>query len=284
MKLMLGTAQFGIPYGAFNAGGQVPLETVKTMLDIAADSGIDMLDTARAYGEAETVLARCGAPARFRIVSKCPDLSAEEKPVAALHAAFDSSCEAMGTRTMYGYLLHNAEDIMRSGVWEALCALRDDGRVERIGVSGYEAEVLAKLCLRYPLTLVQLPANVLDPWYDTIELPNTVEVHVRSAFLQGFLLSDPASLPPHLAPFRPVLEEFRANARAHRLTTLEAALAPLLSSPCVTKVAVGADNPEHFEQILQAVQALDGRSVPKFSLQAGATKNLTDPRLWRTAV
>lgn len=49
MKLALGTAQFGIPYGAFNARGQVPLETVKTMLEIAANSGIDMLDTARVW-------------------------------------------------------------------------------------------------------------------------------------------------------------------------------------------------------------------------------------------
>lgn len=283
MKLMLGTVQFGISYGAFNATGQVPLDKVEAMLSAAAAAGIDMLDTARAYGDSEAVLARAGAPARFDIVTKCPDLRAESDPVAALHAAFDASCAALGVTRLYGYLLHNAEDLARPGIWDALCTLRDAGRVGSIGVSGYEAEAVADLCDLFPLTLVQLPANVLDPWYDRVILPGSVEVHVRSAFLQGFLLGDPEQLPPHLAPFRTVLEQFRAQAAAQGVTPLQAALAPLLASPRVTRVAVGADNPEQLEQIVQAVQALDGRPAPQLGPFAGVTRDLTDPRRWNTS-
>lgn len=284
MKLMLGTVQFGISYGAFNATGQVPLDKVQAMLDAAARAGIDMLDTARAYGEAEAVLARAGAPARFDIVSKCPDLRAVDDPVAALHTAFDASCKTLGVTRLYGYLLHNAEDLARPGVWPALQSLRDAGRVERIGVSGYEAGAVAELCDRFALSLVQLPANVLDPWYDRVTLPDTVELHVRSAFLQGFLLGDPGALPSHLAPFRGVLEQFRRQAEAQGLTPLQAALAPLIASPRVAKVVVGADSPEQLDQILHAAQTLEKRLgagfTPALGPFAGVTRDLTDPRRW----
>lgn len=281
MKLMLGTVQFGLSYGAFNATGQVQLDQVETMLATAKAAGIDMLDTARNYGASEAVLARTGASERFDIVSKCPNLCAETDPVAALNAAFDASCDALGATQLYGYLLHNAEDLARPGIWDALCALRNAGRLVRIGVSGYDIETVANLCDRFPLTLVQLPANVLDPWYDRVTLPGSVEVHVRSAFLQGFLLGNPERLPPHLAPFRAVLEQFRAEAAVQGLTPLQAALSPLLASPRVTKVAVGADNPCQLEQILQAVAAMDGRPAPQLGPYAEVTHELTDPRQWK---
>lgn len=279
---MLGTVQFGITYGAFNVTGQVPLDKVQTMLATAQTAGIDMLDTARAYGDSEAVLARAGACERFDIVSKCPDLRDEANPVASLQAAFDASCTALGVMQLYGYLLHNAEDLARPGIWDALCALRDLGRVRHIGVSGYDIETVVNLCDHFPLTLVQLPANVLDPWYDRVTLPRSLEVHVRSAFLQGFLLGDPERLPPHLAPFRAVLEQFRAQADAQGLTPLQAALAPLLASPRVARVAVGADGPGQLAQILQAVEALNGRPAPQLGPFDGVTQDLTDPRRWRT--
>lgn len=282
MKLMLGTVQFGISYGAFNATGQVSLPQVSDMLNLAEEVGITMLDTARAYGSSEAVLARAGAPARFEIVSKCPDLRTEIDPVTALKDAFDASCAALGVSRLYGYLLHNAEDLLRHGVWDALCALRDSGRVRRIGVSGYEVEAVAELCARFPLTLVQLPANVLDPWYDRVALPEGVEIHVRSVFLQGFLLSDPASLPAHLAPWRATLEQFRAEAAAQGLSPVQAALAPLLASPTIARVAVGVDSPAQLGDILQAVQELLDQPAPTFGPFEGATMELTDPRQWRT--
>jgi len=280
MKLMLGTAQFGLPYGTFNSSGQVPSSMASTMLDQAAVAGVKVLDTARAYGEAESVLAHAGAAARFNIVSKCPDLAQSSDPAAALQAAFETSCATLGVSRLYGYLLHNAEDLGRSGVWETLCALRDAGRVERIGVSGYDAEDVRVLCNRFPLTLVQLPANVLDPWYERMELPTTLEVHVRSAFLQGFLLSNPSKLPLHLAPWRATLEQFRAEAAEQGLTPVQAALAPLLTSPAIDRVAVGADSPEQLDDILQAAQALSDEASATFGPFGGVTKSLTDPRQW----
>lgn len=281
MKLMLGTVQFGITYGAFNATGQVPITQVSAMLDRAVEAGITILDTARAYGASEEILAQVAAPSRFDIVSKCPDLQDAEDPAAALLEAFDTSRKTLGVTQLYGYLLHNAADLERPGIWDTLRELRDRGWVHKIGVSGYAAQEVRSLCESYPLTLVQLPANVLDPWYDQLMLPDTVELHVRSAFLQGFLLADPESLPAHLAPWRATLEQFRAEATSQGLTPLQGALAPLLSCPNIARVAVGADSLGQLEDILKAVQALEHQPSFKLGPFEGMTQNLTDPRRWR---
>ena len=56
-ELCLGTVQFGMNYGVNNQIGRQPTwKESFEMLDIAIDRGIDVIDTARAYGEAELVL------------------------------------------------------------------------------------------------------------------------------------------------------------------------------------------------------------------------------------
>src|SRR5262245_7437661 len=71
-SLALGTVQFGLDYGVTNRAGRVAASEIDAILALAADSGIDTLDTAALYGDAEEVLgaglARVGSS--FRIISK----------------------------------------------------------------------------------------------------------------------------------------------------------------------------------------------------------------------
>lgn len=280
MKISLGTVQFGGAYGAFNTRGQVPLDEVKEILSMAKNAGVKVLDTARAYGEAEKVLAAVNAPSDFDIITKCPALEAESDPVGMLQAAFNASTKTLGVKQVHGYLLHNAEDIVIPGVFEALEELRDSGRTKGIGVSGYDAQKVRDYCDDYSLNFVQLPANILDPWYESINFPEDVEVHVRSVFLQGFLVGDPTSLPSHLTQFSDVLAQFQAEASIQGLSPLQAALSPLLACQQVDKIVVGADNPSQISEILLAVSILSGRTSPAFGPFKGVTSNLTDPRKW----
>ena len=56
-KLCLGTVQFGMNYGVNNQIGRQPTwQESFEMLDYAFENGIDTIDTARAYGDAEIVL------------------------------------------------------------------------------------------------------------------------------------------------------------------------------------------------------------------------------------
>lgn len=281
MKLALGTVQFGLNYGSFGARRQVEASEVASLLARAESAGIDLLDTARAYGQSEAVLGETRAAERFRIVTKCPSLAGESDPVAALRAAFDASCQALGVERVAGYLLHNAGDLEFPGVWDALEALTVAGRVERIGASFYGFEEAEALCRRYPLTLVQLPGNVLTPWYAERGLPPGVEVHVRSVFLQGFLLSDPERLPDRFQPWRSTLQTFRERAAGLGLTPQAAALAPLLQSPHVDRIVVGVETLAQLDQILEATSAVDTGQQLDLGEYPDVTPALTDPRNWQ---
>ena len=50
---MIGTVQFGIPYGIANNQGQPSNEEVMAIMKHAHESGVDEYDTAAAYGESE---------------------------------------------------------------------------------------------------------------------------------------------------------------------------------------------------------------------------------------
>ena len=52
-KLILGTVQFGLHYGVNNTTGKPSKENIKSILDSAYNSGIQLLDTAEAYGDSQ---------------------------------------------------------------------------------------------------------------------------------------------------------------------------------------------------------------------------------------
>ena len=57
MKLCIGTVQFGMDYGVFDAPKKDPEYCLKC-LDFATQNGINAIDTATAYGTAEEITGR----------------------------------------------------------------------------------------------------------------------------------------------------------------------------------------------------------------------------------
>ena len=53
MKYVLGTAQFGLNYGISNNTGKVSSTNIEKIFRTAIDQGVNYLDTANVYGDAE---------------------------------------------------------------------------------------------------------------------------------------------------------------------------------------------------------------------------------------
>ena len=82
-RLVLGTAQLGMPYGIANSTGKPDFETAVSLIKTAWEHGIREFDTAQAYGESETVLGRAlsslGISNDVRIITKLdPKLDPQE--------------------------------------------------------------------------------------------------------------------------------------------------------------------------------------------------------------
>ena len=69
MRLALGTVQFGLAYGISNSAGEIADDELDAILALARKLGMDTLDTAQAYGNAESRLGS-RPTADFRLVNK----------------------------------------------------------------------------------------------------------------------------------------------------------------------------------------------------------------------
>lgn len=283
-KLALGTVQFGLDYGISNRSGRTPADEVARILTLAADSGIDMLDTARAYGEAEQVLGQLPGrlATRFRIVSKT-------RPGAAgadIRLSVQESLAALGIPTLDALLFHRASDLAGDAGarnWAMAESLRREGLVSRIGVSAYTGDELRDIVARFPLAVVQVPVNLFDQrlLHDgtLADLKSRgVEIHVRSAFLQGLLLMSPADVPAPLAAIRARLQALDTRCRDAGMSRLQACLGFLLARPEIDRVVLGVNSVAHLREILAATATPGGIAVDDLAVD---DPDIIDPSRWR---
>ncbi len=294
VKLALGTVQWGMPYGITNTDGQPDLISVEKIMDRAFTSGIDLLDTASAYGISEELLGRYVTEERsFRIVTKTVGLGNErigDKEIERLKKGIDQSFMRLRRNKIYGILVHDAMELLLPGgerVFSELEALKQSNCVAKIGISAYSPDVVLKVTQKYPIDLVQVPLNLLDQRVVTSgilqKLKNEgVEIHVRSAFLQGTLLADIKTLP---AKFNSIHKQFSliedVTKRAG-LSKMALALSFIKRIPEVDRILVGVLNERQLEECLAAVNSdqideIDFRQFESHDL------SIIDPSRWKFA-
>lgn len=282
-RLALGTAQFGLAYGLNNQAGQPSTAAVAEVLAAAQAAGLTLLDTAAAYGNSEARLGElAGANPAFEVITKLP---AGPPTQVAQHLA--ESLARLRRTQLYGVLFHAFGPLQAEpDAWLALQAARAAGQVARIGVSLYhphEAEWL--LAKGWNVDLVQVPYNVLDQRFAAV-LPQLaargVEVHVRSAFLQGLLLREPNALPNFFQPLAPKLRQLRALAAEADVPLPAALLLFAAYAPGVARAVIGVDSVANLHENLAAAAHLAAaeRLRPALAALAEPTDTFILPYAW----
>lgn len=285
MRLALGTAQFGLPYGIANQDDQVTRTEAKAMLQLAATNGIDILDTAIDYGESETCLGEVGTQG-FKLVTKLPAVPDGCAGVRGwVQDQVGASLARLGVSTVYGLLLHRPEQLLGTSgkaLYQTLQGLKETGLVQKVGVSVYAPSELEALIPQYHFDLVQAPFNLVDcclntsGWMQRLKYEG-VEIHTRSAFLQGLLLMPQTALPPKFAPWSDLWERWHKWLSDRDISAVQACLAFPLSVPEIDRVVVGADNVSQLAQIISAAASDVPSDLPDLSCDA---ENLINPARW----
>ncbi len=292
VKIGLGTVQFGLDYGIANTNGRVPFDEVEQILGRAATLGITVLDTVALYGVSEETLGRILGPEHpFRIITKTPKAAGDritDNDAADLAGTFDRSLQRLKQQTVYGLLIHDADDLLKTGgqlLIDALRRVRDSGRVTKIGVSVYTGAQLDSVLELFTPDLVQLPLNVLDQRLiadgrlDRLHQMG-VEVHARSVFLQGLLLMEPQSLDAYFDAVRDSLEHYWNGMKQTGATPLEGALRFALGLSQIDTVIVGVCSRQELEDIRLGATH---RGFPDidFSRWAVDDPHYVNPSQWR---
>lgn len=284
-RLALGTAQFGLDYGVANQTGRVPPDEVRSILNEARNAGMDLLDTAVAYGVSEAALGRAGVRG-WQVVTKLPACPASLLDVADwVRAQVDGSLRRLGLTRLYGLLLHRPKQLlepMGPTLLRSLRQLQQDGWVEKIGLSVYEPEELDSLMGCFTPELVQLPYNALDGRWGQRWLPSLaamgVEIHARSVFLQGLLLMPAARRPAYFARWGDTWAAWATWLASSGQEPLQACLGAVLARPEIQRVVVGVDSAAQLRQLLAAAD------VGALEVPAGLQirdPELLNPALWK---
>jgi aryl-alcohol dehydrogenase-like predicted oxidoreductase len=284
-KLALGTVQFGQSYGVANKLGQVARSDVKAMLKFALANSIDTLDTAISYGESEVCLGEIGTQG-FNLVTKLPGLPKDCKDITNwVRHEVGASLNRLGVADVYGLLLHHPEQLLGpSGLdlYKELQELKCSGRVKKIGISIYSPSELTVLYPRYSFDLVQAPFNLVDQrfyhsgWLQRLK-DDDVEVHTRSAFLQGLLLMDQEDIPDKFSHWGNLWRTWHRWLADHDNSAVQACLAFPLAFSEIDRVIVGANSLSQLSQIV--IAANDQREFNFPDLQC-EDESLINPANW----
>jgi aryl-alcohol dehydrogenase-like predicted oxidoreductase len=291
-QLCLGTAQFGLPYGITNAAGQVSEPEVLALLAEAAAADLTMLDTAQAYGDAEAVIGRTLPPGHpFRLISKLPAQSQSaftSDDCLVWDQAFERSCVRLGQPCLDALLLHSPADLRKPGgehLREWLISLRQRGLVRRLGVSIYGSADLVGVRPDL-LDLVQLPLSLYD---QRLLIDGTITrlrdqgcaVHARSLYLQGLLLSPPASWPAWVDPAaRAHHARLECLAADRGSTLLECALGFARAQVVLEAVVLGICSRLELQQLLRAWGRISPWKEGEWRTWALPDAGILDPRHW----
>ena len=270
-KLALGTAQFGLNYGVANTAGCVSGEMADAILRSAKLSGMDTLDTAIDYGKSEEVLGDLGVD-DWNVVTKLPAVPEGCPDVAAwVRAQTLASLDRLGLSRMYCLLLHRPAQLLGhigSTLYAALQSLKSEGLVAKVGASVYGPLELDGLWPRYRLDLIQAPLNILDRrlvssgWAARLKDAG-VELHTRSAFLQGLLLMPSEKRPERFNRWSDIWQEWDRWLLATGLSPVQACLRYANSLHDIDRVVIGVDTVMQLNEILAAFDGvLD--SLPAF--------------------
>ena len=268
-KLALGTAQFGMDYGIGSSPGKLSISEVKKILEYAKSTNIDMLDTASAYGNSEKTLGKLNVD-EFHVVTKTRHfnvLKITDDDLTLLNRDFDQSLKDLKLDSVYGLLIHNADDLMKPGaskIIESIQNLKKTNKIKKIGVSIYENKHLNFVLENFDIDLVQIPLNIfdrrlIDNGMLKLLSQKGLEVHARSIFLQGLLLLENSSRPRKFDRWDSLWKSWSEWLNDYKISPLEASIRYAMSFSEISKVLVGIDS---FNQLIEIVDAASGVLPP----------------------
>jgi len=269
--LALGTVELGLDYGIAAPGefGRPAEPEAIRMVHAALDGGINLIDTARAYGESEAVLGRALRGRRDQVVlatkvrtqlddGTLPD-SADLRGL--MERALETSLRLLQTDYVDIWQIHNVDAELlrrRDIVAEVFAAARQSGKVRYVGGSTYGAEMPMAALQTGLFDMLQITYSTLDQRLADQVLPAAADrgvgIVARSILLKGALTPRGDYLPDHLAELRERSRQFRGLVAALGLDIgpVQAAIAFGLAQAQIHAVLVGVRSEWELREALDA--------------------------------
>ena len=269
--LALGTVELGLEYGIAMPGefGRPTEDEAVRLVHTALDGGMNLIDTARAYGESEAVLGRALRGRRAEVVlatkvrTQRDDGTTPTGPELRQHmqCALETSLRLLQTDYVDIWQVHNVDTALlaqRELLAEVFAAARRSGKARAIGGSTYGVEMPIAAIESDLFDMLQVTYSVLDQRLSDQVLPTAAErdigIVVRSILLKGALTARGDYLPEHLAELRERSRQFRELVADSGLgiSPVQAAITFGLAHTQIHSVLIGVRSEQELREALGA--------------------------------
>ena len=264
-QLTLGTVQLGLPYGINNSNGMPSYEESAKILNTALSLGITSFDTARTYGESETVLGKFFKEDNREktIITKVSFENIDKSAVKdTLYSQVRDSINKLGIERIPFVKLHSEKMIAAYGdtLINALGDLKRDGLVSGVGISFSDKTNLLDYTDGTGFDCVQIPANM----FDSHEILNGgikaladrgIAVFIRSVYLQGLFFKSTDELPEKIRSAKAPLESIKKLSRDTGVSVAELALTFIRDTEGIASLILGCDTPEQLKESVNLFKA-----------------------------
>ncbi len=267
-RIVIGTVRFSGLYGINTNKKILRKVDVQKILNFASKKKIKYLDTAIDYKKTNNILRNLNLK-NFNITSKLPGkkrfkLKYNHLNVRKLVIDHLKKLKVKKLHTLY---LHQPDDILKKNginIIYSLQKLKKEKKINKIGYSIYSTRQLKRLLNIFKPDIIQCPLNILDRRFLKRNFLNklqnqNIEIHVRSIFFQGGLISDYKNLKKKLLFPRSAYDKWVKWLKKKKINKVRGALSILYKLDKKVKVVIGV---ESIDQLSQIVKEINKKILP----------------------
>lgn len=285
-KFILGTVQMGLAYGVNNTQGQISLENSCKILEYAFDSGIHILDSAEAYGNAHKVIGafhKIQPHKKFKVITKLPHHFNEN-----IFDKVNGYLRDLQVGKLYALLFHSFSSYQEnSDNFKDLIQLKKSGKIKYIGVSVYTNKEIEEVLLNDNVDIIQLPFNLFDN--DNLR-GNILQkakakgkiIHTRSALLQGLFFKDLNDNNKTVQGLKDEFTQLSNIIKNSNLSIAQLAINYCLQQKNIDNILIGVDAIAQLKDNIRALNyELKSATIQEINTIKVNDINLLNPSLWK---
>jgi aryl-alcohol dehydrogenase-like predicted oxidoreductase len=254
----LGTVELGLDYGitAPGQGNRPTQDTAIRLVHRALDAGINLIDTARVYGDSEEILGLALKNRRGKVIlaTKTVTQAAGGVPLSGddlrrhMFASLEQSLRALQTDYVDIWQIHNVDrNVLQEAevIGDVFADVQAKGFVRFTGGSFYGSDFPVQALALNLFDVMQITYSILDQRladnFFPLATTDNIGILARSVLLKGALTERAEHLPAHLNELRLRSRALRELITANKVgaTPAQTAIAFALAQPAIHAVLIG---------------------------------------------
>jgi len=278
-KIVVGTAQFSKSYGIINNKTLSPTNLLK----ISKKNHLNTFDTSDNYNKTFYFVER-----NYKTSKLIVKVSTQKKnrliPLILFKKKINEITKRISPNRIHSFLIHDFDlkQIKQNSLhYNYLMNYCLNNNIN-FGFSIYNLKEFYKIKKIFKFNILQIPLSIfnrefLDTNFKNFVKKNKIEIHARSIFLQGLLVSDIKSIPNKFKKYKKYFINWNKYCQKNNLSKVQACLNFVDNISIVKKIVIGFKSKKELEEIINFKR----KKIKRFFLLPKIPKILINPNLWK---